>query len=171
MLTWLTFFSTFNSIVFELLIFRDFKIQRRDGNENDALKVNLRSFRLYGNYSYPLILSNVDKPSWNWILRDHIQVQNEKKISSLLVFFFSIKREIRHFNVVFVQKRERNVQKSVMHVQSCCHCLLGLLIFFTFSLPSESLVVWTQINRCVVDDNETHTFNFWKRSSVDRALD
>ena len=57
--------------------------------------------------------------------------------------------------------------------------LLSLLIepfgLFTFSLSSESLdlkvpnmdsrkpiktVVWTQINRCVVDDNETHTFNF-----------
>ena len=27
---------------------------------------------------------------------------------------------MRHFHVVVVQKRERNVQKSVMHVQSCC---------------------------------------------------
>ena len=30
------------------------------------------------------------------------------------------KREIKHFHVVFVQKRERNAQKSVMHVRSCC---------------------------------------------------
>ena len=29
-------------------------------------------------------------------------------------------REIGHFHVVVVQKRERNVQKEVMHVQSCC---------------------------------------------------
>ena len=61
-----------------------------------------------------------------------------------------------------------------MHVQR----LLSLLIepfafFFKFSLPSVSLdlkvpnmdsgkrikmVVWTQINQCVVNDNETHTF-------------
>ena len=36
------------------------------------------------------------------------------------LFTSSIKHEIRHFHVVVVQKRERNVQKSVMHVQSCC---------------------------------------------------
>ena len=33
---------------------------------------------------------------------------------------FSIKHEIRYFHVVVAQKRQRNVQKSVMHVQSCC---------------------------------------------------
>ena len=32
------------------------------------------------------------------------------------LFTFSTKREIRHFHVVVVEKR----QKSVMHVQSCC---------------------------------------------------
>ena len=34
-------------------------------------------------------------------------------------FTFSIKHQIKHFHVVVVQKRQRNVQKSVMHVQSC----------------------------------------------------
>ena len=29
-------------------------------------------------------------------------------------------REIRHFHVVVVQQRQRNLQKRVMHVQSCC---------------------------------------------------
>ena len=33
------------------------------------------------------------------------------------LFTFFIKREIRHFHVVVVQKRQRNVQKSVIHVQ------------------------------------------------------
>ena len=42
---------------------RIIKIQRRDGNENVALKVNLRSFSLYRDYSYPLTLSNVGEPS------------------------------------------------------------------------------------------------------------
>ena len=32
----------------------------------------------------------------------------------------ALKREIRHFHVAFVQRRPRNEQKSVMHVQSCC---------------------------------------------------
>ena len=44
---------------------RDFKIQGRVGNENVALKVNLRSFSLYRNYFYPLTLSNVGEPSWS----------------------------------------------------------------------------------------------------------
>ena len=49
------------------------------------------------------------------------------------LFTFSIKREIRHFHVVVVQKRERNIQKSVMHVQSCCfayqtYCFYDVLV-------------------------------------------
>ena len=52
------------------------------------------------------------------------------------VFPSSTKREIRHFHVVFVQRRLRNVQKSV---QSCCFANLNLLcFFFPFSLPSPS---------------------------------
>ena len=43
----------------------DFKIQRRDGNENVARKVNLRSFSRYRSYSYPLTLSNVGEPCWS----------------------------------------------------------------------------------------------------------
>ena len=41
-----------------------------------------------------------------------------------LVFTFSTKREINYFHVVVVQWRQRNVQKNVMHVQSCCFASL-----------------------------------------------
>ena len=41
----------------------------------------------------------------------------------------SRKREIRHFHVVIVQRRERNLQKRMMHVQSCCFAYLILLLF------------------------------------------
>ena len=39
-----------------------------------------------------------------------------------VVLTYSIKRtrEIRKFHVVEVQRRQINVQNSVMHVQSCC---------------------------------------------------
>ena len=60
-------------------VIRDFKIQWRDGNEN-VLSLYLN------NYSYPFSLSILDEHSWSWIPRDHIQVQKEKKISSLLVY-------------------------------------------------------------------------------------
>ena len=38
-------------------------------------------------------------------------------------------REQRHFHVEIAQRRLRNVQKSVMHVQSCCFASLILLLF------------------------------------------
>ena len=41
----------------------------------------------------------------------------------------SSKREIRHFHVVVVQRRQRNVQKSVMRVQSCkSNCFFAVLV-------------------------------------------
>ena len=43
-------------------------------------------------------------------------------------FTSSIKREIRKFHVV-VQRWQRNLQKSVMHVQSYCFANLNLLLF------------------------------------------
>ena len=52
--------------------------------------------------------------------------------SRCLVFTCSTKSEIRHFHVVVVLVvvlwRQRNVQKSVMHVQSCCFANLNLLL-------------------------------------------
>ena len=55
------------------------------------------------------------------------------------MFMFSTKREIRHFHVVFLQRRPRNVQKSVMHMQTCfANINLLVFFFFPFSLPSPS---------------------------------
>ena len=62
----------------------------------------------------------------------------KEKGSRCLVFTSSTKREIRHFHVVVVQWRQRNVQKSVMHVQSCCLANLNPLFFLPFSLTSPS---------------------------------
>ena len=47
------------------------------------------------------------------------------------VFTYSIKRarEIRKFHVVVVQRRQINVQNSVMHVQSCCLLKYKHIIF------------------------------------------
>ena len=46
---------------------------------------------------------------------------------------FSIKREMRHFHVVVFQLRQRNLQRGVMHVQSCCfanqtYCFFAFLV-------------------------------------------
>ena len=44
------------------------------------------------------------------------------------MFPSSTKREIRHCHVVVVQRRLRNVQKSVMHMKSHCFANLNLLM-------------------------------------------
>ena len=64
--------------------------------------------------------------------------RKRNKSSSLLVYVL-YKHEIRHFHVVVVKKQQRNVQKSVMHVQ--LFCLLNLLFFLdvlTFRRVVES---------------------------------
>ena len=60
----------------------------------------------------------------------YLSVQKGKEIF-YVVFTCSIKRarEIRKFHVAVVQRRLRNVQKSVMHVQSCCFANLNRLLF------------------------------------------
>ena len=51
-----------------------------------------------------------------------IQILEKESDNFCVVLTYSIKRarEIRKFHVVVVQRRQRNVQNSVMHVQSCC---------------------------------------------------
>ena len=44
----------------------------------------------------------------------------------------STKPEFRHYHAVVVQRRLRNAQKSVMHVQSCYFANLNLLGFAVF---------------------------------------
>ena len=47
-------------------------------------------------------------------------------------------REIRKFHVIIVQRWLRNLQKSVMHVQSCFFAKVKPITFLPFSLPSPS---------------------------------
>ena len=47
-----------------------------------------------------------------------------------LVFTYSTKREFRQFHVEVAQRRQRNVQRRVIHVQSCCFANLNLLLFW-----------------------------------------
>ena len=53
---------------------------------------------------------------------------SEKEIEiRCLVLTSSTLREIKKFHFVYLQRRQRNVQKSVMNVQSCCFADLNLL--------------------------------------------
>ena len=67
-----------------------------------------------------------------------VSKSRKRKRSRGLVFTFSTKRKSRYFHVVLLQGRQRNVQKSVMHVQSCCFGNLNQSLFWPLSLTSPS---------------------------------
>ena len=46
------------------------------------------------------------------------------------MFTSSTKRENRKFHALGVQRRQRNIQKSLMHGQNCCFANLNLLASF-----------------------------------------
>ena len=85
--------------------------------------MNSRYFKLYRAYSNSFNSSNVGK-FCRWRL--YLSSGKEKK-SRCLHSRPRKKREIRHFHVVVVQRQQRNVQKSVMHLQSCWFANLLLL--------------------------------------------
>ena len=62
--------------------------------------------------------------------RQYLSLEKEKE-NFVVVLTYSIKRasEIRKFHVAVMQQRLRNVQKNVMHVQSCSFANLNLLLF------------------------------------------
>ena len=90
---------------------------------------------------------------WNYFLWDriyrHLSLEKESD-NFCVVFTYSIKRarEIKKFHVVVVQRQQRNVQNSVMHVESCC-LLIYTYYFLPFSLlfcchpeNSATMVTW-----------------------------
>ena len=62
--------------------------------------------------------------------RQYLSFEKEKENFGV-VLTYSIKwaSEIRKFHVAVMQQRLKNVQKSVMHVQSCSFANLNLLLF------------------------------------------
>ena len=63
----------------------------------------------------------------------HLSSEREIKFRRCL-FAFCIKRENSHFHVLVVQKRQKNVQERVTHVQSCSFAYKPSCFFFlTFS--------------------------------------
>ena len=95
-------------------------------HKNVTSKVNLLCFKLDLTYSISFNSANNGPFLWSWILKD---CSVEEKGNCHLVFPSSIKHEIRHFHVVFMQGQQRNVQESLMHMQSCCFANLNLLFF------------------------------------------
>ena len=113
---------------------RELKQQRRPTATKTShwlKKVNWRCLQLYRAYSISFNSSNVGQFLWSWTLKDCIKVKGKKeKVVVLCSRPPATKREISPFHVVVVQLRlELNVQKSVMHVLSCCFAYIRLLLF------------------------------------------
>ena len=64
---------------------------------------------------------------WSWILKDCIKVQEEKK--KVVVLCSWCPRQNVNLGTFTLQRGQRNVQKSVMHVQTCYFANLNLLLF------------------------------------------
>ena len=100
-----------------------------DGYENVTQKVNSRCFKLNRTYSISFSSSSVGSFFLELNSKRLYQSSGKEKESRCLVFPSWTKREMRHFHVVVVQRRLRNVQKSVMHEQSYCFANLNPLLF------------------------------------------
>ena len=60
--------------------------------------------------------------------RPYLCLEKEKNFRLVLTFFVKRVRKSRKFHVAAVQRRLTNVQKRVMHVQSCCFGDIKLLL-------------------------------------------
>ena len=85
-----------------------------------SLKNGLRIFLNF--YAIiPLALLLKRREFWLELKRGgRARVQTEMVEFIALSFPYSSKLKVWSFHVVVVQAQQRNVQKSVMHVQSCC---------------------------------------------------
>ena len=110
-----------------------------DGSENTAKKNNLRPFKLYRVHLEPLNSSNVGDFSWSWILKGFIHVQIEKGKFVVVCSRPPYNVALGAFTSQSCSERQKNVLKSMMHVQSSCfahktNCFLTLLLSSSSSL-------------------------------------
>ena len=103
----------------------------------------------------------------------HPSLERERKFRRLL-FTSSIIREIRHFHVVVVQWRQRNVQRSVMHVQSCCfayqtHCFFGFLVAVTVAVVVAKAPYCLNTKRRAWLNQHHYIHSKWKSQSSQKT--
>ena len=86
-----------------------------------------------------------------------------------------------HIVLVLAVEKRTKIKTMTENIAGACACRMRIginlrhnvqFVVERFSMDSRKrskTVVWTRIDRCVVDDNEN--VYFWKRISVDRASD
>lgn len=86
--------------------------------------------KLYRVYSTSFNSTKNGKFLWSWILKNCIEVQEKKMKIVVLHSRYPQNGEIySQFHFEVVQRRQRNVWKSVKHVQSWCFANPNLLLF------------------------------------------
>ena len=125
-------FKCTGMLTFSLFILKEESVRNNDGGgyKNVIWKVCSRCFKLYGVYSISFNSANNSEFCWSWILNECIKVQKKKK--KIVVLCSRPPRNLkilRKFHIVVVQPRQRNIQKGVIHVRSCCFANLNLLLF------------------------------------------
>ena len=127
-------------------------------NNDGALGLQLRKCHLkdvfHAYRAYSILFNSSNVANFFWSCERLYQSSRKEKQSRYLVFTFSTKCEIRHFRVVVVQWRQRNVQKRVMLMQSCSfannflptYCFFAVLFDITVVIAllpySEHRFVW-----------------------------
>ena len=93
--------------------------------------MNLRSFRLYRDYSYLLTSSNVGEPSWIWISFKRPYSSSESEIKFRYYLFpFSIKRRKQTFSRRGRVKNGKEMYKKAWYTNKVVVLLTFNLLFF-----------------------------------------
>ena len=99
---------------------RDLTVRQRRRPWKRRWQIDFASFQTFSRLSqFTLLLKR--REFWLELKRrDRAGIQTEMKEFIALPFPFSSKQKIWSFHVVVVKGHQKNVQKSVMHVQRCC---------------------------------------------------
>ena len=81
--------------------------------------------KIFGLQQTKNLTQKVNSPCYNFnnLFQFHL-ICLEKKICAVFIYFLQ-QTCIKQFHVAVVQRRLGNVQKSVMHVQSCCFAIVA----------------------------------------------
>ena len=85
-----------------------------------------------------------------------------KFIKRTKMFTSFTKREIRHFQVVVVHWRQRNIQERMMHVQSCCFAFTWSYCFFLLSRRRFIFMILNFLLFTIHCDPLEKEFSQWK---------
>ena len=134
----LSFFPSFLVLPCACLVNEELKQQEWRRLRKSHLKSDWDASNFIGAYSISINSSNAGKFFGSCILNNCTEGKKKKKKVVVLCSRSPQNAKSRHFHVVVVQWRIRNVQRSAIHVQSCFFCQSISVGFLLNLLPSLS---------------------------------